>query len=297
MTVKHTTNARNTLSPRPGALLDSPMQFAAVQFDIVWEDKPANHTIMEQMIDASDIAAGAFVLLPELGDTGFSFNLDTIVDDQTLPWAQQLASSRGLWVQAGFARRGSDGKGRNVAAIVNPRGEVVIEYAKVHPFSYGKEIEHFSGGSDLALCDVRDLHVAPLICYDLRFPELWRLAALAGADVFTIGASWPDARQHHWRLLSIARAVENQAYVVTCNRIGRDPSLGYAGGSMIVDPTGEVLAEADTGPAVITAEIDPAAIAAWRRKFPALRDIHRALLGDVDVRHTAGKPHDVADVR
>src|SRR5690606_2545669 len=98
------------------------------------------------------------------------------------------------------------------------------------------------------------------ICYDLRFPELWRLGALAGAEVFTIGASWPDARQHHWRSLLIARAIENQAYVVAVNRVGRDPHLGYAGGSMIVSPMGEVLAEADAAPQVIQAELDMAAL-------------------------------------
>lgn len=125
--------------------------------------------------------------------------------------------------------------------------------------------------------------MCPLICYDLRFPELWRLGAVEEADVFTIGASWPAARQQHWRALLIARAIENQAYVVAVNRIGDDPHIKYAGGSLIISPTGEVLAEAPAGnvPIVLQAELDPAALRAWREKFPALADIHRELLGSI----------------
>ena len=126
--------------------------------------------------------------------------------------------------------------------------------------------------------------VAPLICYDLRFPELWRLAALAGAEVCTIGASWPDPRQHHWRALIIARAIENQAYVVAVNRTGNDPHCAYAGGSIIVSPMGEVLAEANDRPAMLTAQLDLPALRTWRAEFPVLRDIHRDLLGSIEAR-------------
>ncbi len=122
-----------------------------------------------------------------------------------------------------------------------------------------------------------------LICYDLRFPELWRLAAIAGTEVFTIGASWPAARRHHWRQLLIARAIENQAFVVAANRIGDDPHLSYAGGSMVVSPTGEILAEAGDHEAVLRARLDLASLREWRRDFPALSDLHRDLLGSITV--------------
>lgn len=259
------------------------MRFAAVQFDIVWEDKPANHAIIERMIDEAQpaIPRGAFVLLPELGDTGFSFNLNRIVDDRSLTWARELAQTRGIWLQHGFARRGEDQRGRNCAAIIAPTGDVIGHYEKVHPFSFGREVEHYTGGDHLLVAQCGELTVCPAICYDLRFPELWRLGALGGAQAFTIGASWPAARQHHWRSLLIARAIENQAYVVAVNRVGNDPHLPYAGGSMIVSPMGEILAEAGDAPAVIQADLDPAALDAWRSKFPALADIHRNLLGKI----------------
>lgn len=255
-----------------------------VQLDIAWEDKDANHTRIEAMLDAADVPRGAFVLLPELGDTGFSFDLARIADDRTLPWARALATRLGVWIQAGFARRGPDGRGRNCAAMVGPDGVVVGTYEKVHPFSYGREIEHFTGGGHLTVGTCAGAGVCPLICYDLRFPELWRLGALASdrpAEVFTIGASWPDARQSHWRTLMIARAIENQAYVVGVNRVGRDPHLSYAGGSLIVAPSGEVLAEAGDTPAVIRADLDLDAMRRWREEFPALRDARPELLGTI----------------
>ena len=257
----------------------STMRVAAVQFDIAWEDKAANHAVIERMLDEAAIAPGTFVLLPELGDTGFSFNLDAIVDDRTLDWARPLARRLRIWLQAGFARRGPDGKGRNCAAIISPQGEVVGTYEKVHPFSYGHESRHFGGGDEILLRTCGQAVICPLICYDLRFPELARLAAAAGAQVLTLGANWPQARQSHWRSLIIARAIENQAYVIGANRVGSDPHLDYAGGSIIVAPTGEVLAEASDEPVVLAAELDLEQLRQWRETFPALRDIRRELLG------------------
>lgn len=259
------------------------MRVAAVQYDIVWENKPANHRIVETMLDEAGIAEGAYVVLPELGDTGFSFDLDAIVDDASLEWARELARSRRIWLQPGFAVRGDDGLGRNRAAIISPAGEVHGIYEKVHPFSFGRESEYYAGGGHILVRDCDEVAVCPVICYDLRFPELWRAGVLAGAELFTIGASWPNARQHHWRALAIARAIENQAYVVAVNRVGRDPHLAYDGGSIIVSPLGDVLAEADDAPAVLQVDLDLAALRAWRTKFPALRDIKRELLGSMDV--------------
>jgi predicted amidohydrolase len=256
------------------------MRFAAVQFDVAWEDKPANHALIEGLLERARLPAGSLVLLPELGDTGFSMNLDRIVDDRSLAWVRSLARRMECYIQHGYAERGPDGLGRNCAAIVSPAGEVLGIYRKVHPFSYGRESQHYAGGDRLVLRRCGEAMIAPMICYDLRFPELWRAAVIAGAEVFTIGASWPEARQPHWRALLIARAIENQAYIVAVNRIGRDPHLSYAGGSMIVSPRGEVLVEggADES-AVFFSDLDFGLLRRWRGEFPALRDIHRELLG------------------
>lgn len=262
------------------------MRVAAVQYDIAWEDKPANHAAIERLLDEADIAEGTFILLPELGDTGFSFNLEAIVDERSLAFGRHLARQYASWVQVGHAERGPDQRGRNCATILAPGGETMGRYEKVHPFSFGREMEHFTGGNHLLLIRAGGAGgalVAPMICYDLRFPELWRHAALAGGEVFTIGASWPIARQSHWRALAIARAIENQAYVAAVNRTGRDPHLEYAGGSIIVSPKGEILAEAGDEPCVLRAELDLPGLRAWRETFPALRDLHTSLLGRIEV--------------
>jgi predicted amidohydrolase len=259
---------------------------AAVQLDISWENKPANHRRIEEMIDAAALPEGAFVVLPEMGDTGFSFDLEAIADERSVAWGCDLARRRALWIQIGDARRGPDGRGRNRATIVDPEGRVQATYEKVHPFSFGRESQHFTGGNHLVVQQCGDAIMCPLICYDLRFPELWRLAvagdgAAAPAEVFAIGASWPAARQAHWRALLIARAIENQAYVVAVNRVGRDPALAYAGGSIVVGPKGDVLAEAESDECVLQARLDLAFQRTWRREFPALRDVHRDLLGRI----------------
>jgi predicted amidohydrolase len=259
------------------------LHVAAVQLDIVWEDKPANHRTIEGMLAAAALPAGSLVLLPELGDTGFSFNLEAIADGRSVAWAQGLAAALGVYVQVGHARRGPGGRGRNTATIVSPHGTILGAYEKVHPFSYGREASYYDGGGHLLLARCGPALAAPMICYDLRFPELWRLAALAGAEVFTIGASWPRERQHHWRSLLVARAIENQSFVVAANRVGCDPHLAYAGGSIVLSPRGEVLAEADERSQVLTATLDLAALRAFRAEFPALADVHRDLLGSIRI--------------
>ena len=274
-------------------MIDFGMRVAAVQFDIAWEDKPANHTTIERLLREADVQPGTFVVLPELGDTGFSFDLEKIVNEQSLAWARSLARSLGIWLQPGFAERPTDGRGRNCAAIISPQGEILGIYRKIHPFSYGREGQHYGGGDRIVIRECEGAAVCPVICYDLRFPELWRTAASAGAEVFTLAANWPETRKAHWRALLVARAIENQAYVVAVNRVGADPSLRYAGGSMIVAPTGEILDEAGESPQVLTADLDLDALRSWRADFPMLRDVRPELLGsmiiDKSIRHQVAR--------
>ena len=259
------------------------MNVLALQHDIVWEDKPANHAVVERMLAKARPAPGDLVVLAELFDTGFSMNLERIVDGATVPWARRVAVDLDVNVLCGHAERAEDSKGRNRATLVDRNGRDIGWYDKIHPFSFGRESTFYGGGQRLLLRRVEDAVVCPLICYDLRFPELWRIAAFAGAEVFLIGASWPATRQAHWRALCIARAIENQAYVVAVNRVGSDPFLPYTGGSIVVSPRGEVVAEADDRAATLRAALDLAALRAWRAEFPALRDLRREHLGTIVV--------------
>lgn len=257
----------------------------AVQFDIVWEDKAANHAIVERMVEQATPPPGSLIVLPEMFDVGFSLNTRTTAEQATNgaseSWCAAAAQRWGVYLQgASVQQPDARDKATNDAVVFNPNGELICRYSKIFPFSGGREPESFAGGRDIVTFDWQGLTVCPFICYDLRFPEIWRLAAIdQGAELFTLGASWPAPRQHHWLSLLSARAIENQAYVVGLNRCGKDPYLPYTGGSRIIDPRGELLAEAGDSPTVLSAEIDQTTVQSWRASFGALRDVRREFLG------------------
>lgn len=115
--------------------------------------------------------------------------------------------------------------------------------------------------------------MSPFICYDLRFPEIFRAAALGlGSELLVVIASWPIKRAQHWVTLLQARAIENQAYVIGVNRCGTDPNFTYPGRSMVVDPHGVILVDASDVEGTVSARLDRARVASWREQFPALRD-------------------------
>ncbi len=262
------------------------MRLAAVQFDIAWQDKSRNWGTMERMLRDAALPADSLALLPELADTGFTMDRAAVTAGDSLADAVRVSRTLGIGLVSGHGEA-RDAQTFNSATITTSRGEVLGTYRKMHLFSPGREHTSFAAGRSLVVapytCAGRTWQVCPLICYDLRFPELFRIAALAGAEVFVLGASWPAARAAHWRALAIARAIENQAYVVACNRIGNDPTIAYAGGSIIVGPDGTILAEANDSACVLQADADHATLARWRDRFPALRDARRSLIGEATI--------------
>jgi omega-amidase len=278
-----------------------------VQLDLAWEDKLANYRRLLRLLTRAAISPGDVVVLPEMFDTGFSFNLEVTADtDQsTLQFLMALAKEAQVVLVGSrtvirptqaeepdpieIAKGGRAEKpGRNRCTILDSHGEVIGEYDKVHPFSYGKEAEHFAGGSQVVVVDVAEVsgassaeaaagspafRLCPTICYDLRFPELYRRGLLQGAEVFTVIANWPSSRAMHRKALTIARAIENQAIVLCVNRTGSDPHLSYFGESLAVGPKGDILGQAGPEETVLTVPLDVAAVTAWRREFPAWRDI------------------------
>lgn len=255
------------------------MRAHLVQLDIAWEDKPRNFQRVRELLRGTQVRPGDLVLLPEMFDTGFSLNTHVTADTdaRTLGFLSALAAGLGAFVQGGRTVLMPDGMGRNLMTVVNPAGHPVAEYAKIHPFSFGREPERFVGGRDVAVYQWTTtsgaLAVCPAVCYDLRFPELFRVGLLRGAEVLAVGACWPEARHAHWRALLVARAIENQAFVLGVNRAGRDPTLRYAGGSIALGPRGEVLGELGPEEGVLSVELDPDALRAWRAEFPAWRDM------------------------
>ncbi|MHC4975940.1 MAG: nitrilase-related carbon-nitrogen hydrolase [Planctomycetota bacterium] len=249
------------------------------QMDIAWEDRAANYRTVLEMLETSDITPGDLIVLPEMFDTGFSLRLEATADhdNATAEFLAQLALDSQCYVHGSCSLVNDNERGQNMALVFDPEGNCVAIYQKLHPFSYDKEAELFDGGDEVVTyawgaSEEEHIVVQPTICYDLRFPELYRLGLVLGAECFVNCANWPETRHHHWKQLSITRAIENQGYFLACNRAGRDPHLNYKGGSLIVDPMGEVVAEADHTPQVLSAPIDIGRVNAWREEFPAWRD-------------------------
>lgn len=256
------------------------MQIAAVQFDVAWESRQANFRRVRELIDAADVQPGGLIVLCEMFATGYTMNVAAAAEDPDGPtrqFATELATRTETCVVAGVVCRAGDGRGLNQAIAVEPGGRLLARYAKMHPFGFAGETDHYAAGWEVVTFNWGGLTVCPAICYDLRFPELFRAGARRGADLFVVPANWPAARRDHWRTLLRARAIENQAYVVGVNRCGADPNVSYAGESMIIGPRGEILADAGPDEGVIRANADVEALAAWRQEFPALRDVRTDL--------------------
>lgn len=259
------------------------MQFHAMQFDAILHDWQVNRQRAERLIAQSNVQESDFVVFPEMTDTGWSMKLELITNIGTVDWACMLAKKFRCWIQVGWAGRDGD-KGKNCVTICSPAGEEVGTYTKVFTCNPLGENEYYEAGNELLIVDLGEVRVCPSICYDLRFPELLRPAAVKGVDVFTVSSSWPQKRIAQWRSLLKARAIENQAYVVASNRTGKDTIALWGGTSMIISHLGEVVSEAsETSIKTISSVIDPLLAKQWQRDFPALQDVRKELIGSIKV--------------
>ncbi|MEV5277345.1 carbon-nitrogen family hydrolase [Streptomyces sp. NPDC051994] len=219
------------------------------------------------------------VVLPELWTVGaFAYELFAdeaeALDGPTAREMSEAARDAGVWLHAGSVpERGDDGVLYNTSLVFSPDGTPAHTYRKIHRFGFDKgEAVLMGAGEHLVTAALPDLTLGLATCYDLRFPELFRGLVDAGAHAFVIPAGWPERRRAHWTLLARARAVENQAYVLACGTGGTHAGVEQAGHSIVVDPWGEVLAEAGPGEEILTVDLDPAKVAETREVFPALKD-------------------------
>lgn len=249
------------------------MKILGCQWDLTWEEREPNFAAVERLLENE---SGDLIILPEMFGSGFSMNLDVTAEPESLPtetFLRDLARNHDAAVLGGLARRGESGKGRNELVGFTPEGKKLGSYQKNRTFRYTGEPDYFENGNELALFEWQGWKLAPLICYDLRFPELFRRLTARGAELFVVVASWPTARVEHWITLLRARAIENLAYVIGVNRCGRDPNADYPGRSLLIDPRGEILSDAGSDEGVVSGEIDLGKVRQWRSEFPALEDL------------------------
>ncbi len=250
------------------------LRVAAIQHDIVWERPQENFAAITPLVEAAVTDGAEMVVLAEMWSTGFSMNSLEIAeqpDGPTAEFMKETAARTGAWVVGSFPEHtvGYD-RPTNRLLMAGPGGED-HRYSKIHPFTYAREHEHYAAGIDRMTVEISGVRITPLICYDLRFADLfWDPAPLT--DCYIVPANWPAARREHWMTLLRARAIENQAYVVGVNRVGSAGRLDYSGDTRIIDPLGGIV-EAPAGEvSTVIADVDPAEVARVRAEFPFMQD-------------------------
>ena len=246
------------------------MKVGLFQYDMSWEDKALNKAKITSILDEYKGENPDWTIFPEMTLSGFSMNPDnTSLSDEDIDFFRLIAKSKGCYVSFGGVKNL-----KNILFTVDKNGEIISEYSKIHLFSYGDETANYESGTEQKVFDVEGTKVLPSICYDLRFTYMfWDQAKKA--EVFFVIASWPASRREHWMTLLKARAIENQAYVIGVNRIGRDNNLEYAGDSLLIDPLGKEIVNCGTKEGLFFGLVDRTIVESVRGKFPFIKDRKR----------------------
>jgi predicted amidohydrolase len=256
--------------PRAKSSADSgALTVALGEYDIGWHD-PAVSLIRVGDVARQAAAAGVDLLvLPEMCITGFTMDPQAFAEPEDGPSIKalgKLAAEHGLWIIAGASIRKADGRYVNSALTFSPQGKVVASYEKQRLFGYAGETDIYSPGETHCVVDINGLSFGVFICFDLRFPELFREVG-RNVDGFVLVANWPNTRQQHWDVLSRARAIENQCYMIGVNRIGEGGGLTYDGGSVIFDPWGD-RCDREVGAGLRIGEVSTSVVERARKAFP-----------------------------
>jgi predicted amidohydrolase len=251
------------------------MIISLVQMNIALGDVRKNLKTAEEAVAEAARRGSHLVVLPELWATGYALeqgsalasDLNTGVFGQIAALATQ---HKVCIVGSHLERRGM--QVANSAPFIDPRGQVRGVYRKIHLFRLMDEDRYLQPGSAPLLLDLPWGATAFAICYDLRFPELFRRYAVEGAKIIILPAEWPMERIEHWRALLVARAIENQCYIVAVNACGQTGDTVFGGHSMIVDPWGKTLVEAGEQPLLVTADLDLDLVDAVRKRIPVFDD-------------------------
>ena len=256
------------------------IKLLGIQMQSVFNDKVANYQKVSKALSQNADFAPDLVLLPEMFNTGydaknFETNAEPIPTDATSMLLSGLAEKYNTNIAGSIVERALDGSLRNSLVVFDRTGALCAKYQKAHLFSHQgyDEGKYITAGDKVVVAELDFGKVGLSICYDLRFPELYRTMALRGADIVLCPAAWPDVRENHWVTLSKARAIENQYFVFALNQVGKVTlSRKDAGKSMVIDPWGDIISSCGDAEEVLRAEIDLAKIKEAREKIPVLRD-------------------------
>lgn len=254
------------------------LHIALIQADIEIGNVQAN---MDNMLGMMEKAAAAnhkpdVIVLPEMWNTGYALDriheLADPLGQETSSMLSEFARKHRIQVVGGSVAERIEDRIYNSMYVFDRNGEQIAKYSKIHLFRLMDEEKFLEAGQQTVTFDLEEMKAGASICYDIRFPELSRTLALGGAQVLFVPAEWPHPRLHHWRTLLIARAIENQMYVVACNRVGTSGETDFFGHSMIIDPWGEIIAEGDERETIVTGTLDCKLTDEVRGRIPVFED-------------------------
>lgn len=256
----------------------------AVQMESAIADKYTNFEKIITLVhkQKKEVTANADVLiLPELWNVGWACDefpnaAEKIESSETIEFLSELAQQYDVNILGGSFVEDSDGKLYNTCPVINREGELIATYRKSHLFSYYDDCEnkYITAGSNPVMVEIEGVKYGLTICYDIRFPEIYRAYRKAGADILVNMAAWPLSRKIHWDSLTCARAVENQSYMIALTQTGTLPTgAKNLGHSLIYDYSGEVLDEINTKEGCISAELNLEKMYNFRDKCTVLKDI------------------------
>jgi omega-amidase len=253
------------------------MKIGILQLEL--QDKQP-HNNLKKVINALDEIRQSqpdISVLPELWPSALGLKeaqkFAAINQQEIFPEVQGYVKQHGIWLHAGSMLWQDGDKITNRVFIFNPQGEVVLQYDKLHLFTLMNEDKYIDAGTISDIVPFTEINIASGVCYDLRFPELFRKYRNHQADIVFLPAQWPYPRLTHWQILLRARAIENQIFVVACNRTGKAEKYHFFGHSSIIDPWGEVIFEAPEGEVLAVVDIDLSSISEARTRLNAFADV------------------------
>lgn len=244
--------------------------------DIAFGNTTKNFKTAADMIEKASTHQPDILVLPELWTTGYDLENLHDMSDEGAREASDFLKEMAIRYQAHFVGGSVANKTEagieNTMIVMDKNGQLSGKYSKLHLFQLMDEHLYLAAGKAKGLFSLDGQKFAGLICYDIRFPEWVRAHALDEAEAMFVVAEWPIQRLEHWRALLIARAIENQCYVIACNRSGSDPNNKFAGHSMVIGPWGDVIAEAGEDREILVAEIDLDQVKEARSRIPIFAD-------------------------
>ena len=283
-------------SNEPIPVQDVSIRVCSAQLASIWENPEKTLDKAEGLITHAAACGAELICFPEQFATGWDplsgKNVQTF-NGSIFTRLQASAKTNRIAVIGSF-RDAASPYPKNTAVAIGNNGKILTTYSKMHLFSPAKEDVHYSPGSDLGIFSLGSLTYGLAICYDLRFPELFRIYAQKGVQVVFVPAAWPASRIRHWELFVQSRAAENQMYVIGVNATGTTPVDRYSGSSIAADPHGTIFSRANEAEQLLLIELDPAEITAARSALPVENDRKDALYHTL-FKKKESRPHDLSE--